>query len=97
MRGSRPSGGGTARRELHETPFAELPDGAFVLDGPPKLVLGDELLSWTAGGYTRRERRPRRGGATVITPPSLVEVLRTGWAGAVPLLHPSARHSATRG
>jgi hypothetical protein len=27
----------------------------------------------------------------VVTPPSLVEVLRAGWAGAaVPLLHPSA-------
>ena len=26
-----------------------------------------------------------------ITPPSLIEVLRAGWNGAVPLLHPSAR------
>jgi hypothetical protein len=26
----------------------------------------------------------------VITPPSLVEVLRAGWRGVVPLLHPSA-------
>jgi hypothetical protein len=27
----------------------------------------------------------------VITPPSLLAVLRTGWDPAVPLLHPSAR------
>jgi hypothetical protein len=25
----------------------------------------------------------------VITPPALLAVLRTGWRGAVPLLHPS--------
>lgn len=77
-------------QRLHAAPFRDLPDGAFVLDGIPKLVLGRELLSWTPGGYTDRERRPRRGDATVITPPSLVEVLRAGWEGAVPLLHPTA-------
>jgi hypothetical protein len=27
----------------------------------------------------------------VITPPSLIEVLRSGWEPVVPLLHPSAR------
>jgi hypothetical protein len=30
------------------------------------------------------------GAATLITPPSLVEVLRAGWEGVVPLLHTSA-------
>jgi hypothetical protein len=64
------------------------PDGAFVLhDGEPWLVLGDALLRWTPGGYTERIARPRR--STAITPPSLVTVLRHGWEGAVPLLHPS--------
>jgi hypothetical protein len=28
----------------------------------------------------------------MITPPSLVELLRAGWESAVPLLHPSAGH-----
>jgi hypothetical protein len=70
----------------------ELPDGVFVLaDGDPYLVLGDELLLWSPSGYAARRPRPR-GRATVITPPSLVEVLRAGWSGAVPLLHPSAEH-----
>jgi hypothetical protein len=65
------------------------PDGTFVLhDCEPWLVLGDELLRWTPGGYTDRLARPD-GNATVITPPSLVTVLRQGWEGAVPLLHPS--------
>jgi hypothetical protein len=55
-------------------------------------VLGDELLHWTPGGYDRRRSRPTATMALEpITPPSLIELLRTGWSGAVPLLHPSAR------
>jgi hypothetical protein len=80
---------GTARR-LHRVPFAGLPDGAFaLLDGEPWLVLGARLLRWTPGGYAAARPRPR-GTALAITPPSLVELLRRGWSGAVPLLHPSA-------
>ena len=69
----------------------ELPDGVFVLrDGEPWLVCGPSLLRWTAGGYA--DRAPRPGGrAVVVTPPTLVGVLRAGWGGAVPVLHPSAR------
>jgi hypothetical protein len=82
-------GGG---RRLHPgVPLASLPDGAFVLrDGAPWLVLGDQLLRWSPAGYDARRPRPGGGAATVITPPSLVGVLRRGWDGAVPLLHPSA-------
>jgi hypothetical protein len=72
-----------------ERPLGELPDGTFVLrDGEPWLVGGAELLRWTPGGYTERLARPR-GRAPVITPPLLVEVLRAGWTGAVPFMHPS--------
>jgi hypothetical protein len=72
--------------------FGGLPDAAFVLrDGEPWLVHGDELLRWSPAGYTERVPRPERGAATVITPPSLLDVLRHGFAGAVPLLHPSGR------
>jgi hypothetical protein len=72
-----------------EGPWAQLPDGVFVLDdGEPWLVRRGELRRWTPGGYGRRRPMPAR--ASVITPPSLVEVLRHGWHGAVPLLHPSA-------
>ena len=84
-----------AARRIAAAPAArarlrELPDGAFVLDqDEPWLVLGDELRRWTPSGYA--ERRPRTGGdAVLITPPSLVDVLRSGWQGSVPLLHPSA-------
>ncbi len=74
----------------HEAPLDELPDGAFVLaDGAPCLVLGAELLRWTPAGYVGRRPRPARQEILLITPPSLVAVLRTGWQPLVPLLHPS--------
>jgi hypothetical protein len=77
-------------RRFPETPVAALPDGAFVLRaGAPWLVVGDGLRRWTPAGYADRAPRPA-GTAPLVTPPSIVGVLRTGWAGAVPLLHPSA-------
>ena len=79
------------RRTHHEAGLRDLPDGAFVLaDERPWLVSGSELLLWTPAGYTMR--RPRTGAGLVITPPSLVEVLRTGWSAhtEVPFVHPSA-------
>jgi hypothetical protein len=78
-------------QRLHSVELADLPDGTFVLgdDGEPCLIRGDELLAWGPGGYG--ERRARGAGrAQAITPPTLVELLRTRWSGAVPLLHPSA-------
>ncbi|HEY5099769.1 MAG TPA: hypothetical protein VII54_06925 [Gaiellaceae bacterium] len=78
------------RLGLHrEGPVDELPNGAFVLiDAEPWLVLDSQLLRWTPGGYTERRARPG-GSATVVTPESSVEVLRAGWNGIVPFLHPS--------
>ena len=80
--------------QLHQERLAgpwegETVDGAFVLEeGEPWLVLGGELRRWTPAGYT--DRRPLPARPRVITPPSLVDVLRRGWEGAVPLVHPSA-------
>ena len=66
-----------------------LPNGAFVLvDGDPWLVLDGQLLRWTLGGYT--ERRPATGRAALITPPTSLAALESGWSGLVPFLHPSA-------
>ena len=68
-----------------------LPDAAFVLrESEPWLVFGDALLRWSPSGYAERVTRPRTGAATVITPPSLLAVLRAGFTGVVPLVHPSA-------
>jgi hypothetical protein len=81
----------TRNHRCHTASFDALPDGAFVLfDGAQHLVRGPALLRWTAAGYAERTPRPAGGRAEVITPPSLVAVLRVGWHGAVPFLHPTA-------
>jgi hypothetical protein len=68
---------------------AELPDGAFVLrDGAPQLVFRGALHPWAHGGYG-----PPAGFAgplEVVTPASLVRVLRSGWEPVVPFVHASA-------
>jgi hypothetical protein len=78
-------------RRYHPTPLDELPDGAFIVrDGAPWLVCGAELLSWTPAGYVARRPRPTGQPALLVTPPSLVAVLRCGWQPLVPFLHPSS-------
>jgi hypothetical protein len=65
-----------------------LPDGAFVLHaGLPHLVLGGTLRSWSPGGYGTP--RAVTDELELVTPPSLVRVLRSGWRPLVPFL-PSA-------
>lgn len=80
------------RQRHHDGVWDDLPDGAFVVrDDAPWLVRGETLLRWTPSGYTAVLSRPAGTGARVVTPPSLVEVLRRGWQPtAVPLFHPSA-------
>jgi hypothetical protein len=81
----------TRARLCHHAALDELPDGVFVLrDGAPWLVLGADLLRWTVAGYIARIPRPTEQPAVLITPPSLVAILRSGWQPVVPLLHPSA-------
>ena len=71
---------GTRRRRVHQMPWADLPEGAFVLlDAGPAVVLTDHLTVWTRGGYGAHRRRPLRGAAAVITPPSSVAALRAGY------------------
>lgn len=72
---------GTHRRRLHELPWTQLPDGAFVLldDATPAVVAGGELVEWTRAGYRARRPRPTRGLAQAITPPSTLAALRAGY------------------
>ncbi|HET6171087.1 MAG TPA: hypothetical protein VFD90_00695 [Gaiellales bacterium] len=82
---------GTRTQAHHQASLGDLPDGALVVrDGEPWLVLGTRLLRWTPAGYTDRLPRPRDATATVITPPSLLAVLRSNWRPLVPLVHPSS-------
>jgi hypothetical protein len=81
----------TRSQRRHEAPFRSLPDGVMVVEaGAPFLVASGSLLRWTPTGYEGARPRPTRGAATVITPPTLVEVLRGDLDPLVPLLHPSA-------
>jgi hypothetical protein len=81
----------TRGQRRHALPPGPLPDGTFVADGDTAyLVLAGASRRWTPAGYVEAD------AATIsrlelITPPSLVDVLRRGWDPVVPLLHPSAR------
>ena len=81
----------TRRQISHPAPIDDLPDGAFVtLPGKPTvayLVLGAQLLQWTAEGYRARRERPSRLEVTVLTPRPTVAALAAGYR---PQLHPSA-------
>jgi hypothetical protein len=64
--------------------WTELPTGTYVaLDGRAWLVLDDVLRAWSPDRYGDRRRRPTDGEVTVLTPPSLVAVLRAGYPVAV--------------
>ena len=65
-----------------------LPDGTYVaVDQRAWLVVDDALLAWSGDRYLDRLRRPRGAQVTVLTPPSIVDVLRAGYK---PGLHDSA-------
>jgi hypothetical protein len=52
---------GTHHRRRYQMPWADLPEGAFVLLGTsPALVIGDRLTEWTLRGYRGRRARPIR-------------------------------------
>jgi hypothetical protein len=71
---------GTHRRRFHDLPWADLPDGTFVLvEDSPAVVVGDTVVPWTHEGYVNPVPRPRTGTGTVITPPSTVAALRAGY------------------
>jgi hypothetical protein len=71
---------GSRQRRLHEVGWSELPDGAFVLEGgQPAIVTGRALVAWDNRGYGASRRRPGRGMALTITPPSTLRVLQAGY------------------
>jgi hypothetical protein len=75
-------------KRTHTAAFPSLPDGTFVaVDGRALLVRGAGLLAWSADGYLQRMARPPAGDVTVLTPASMVAVLRAGYHVEV---HPTA-------
>jgi hypothetical protein len=51
-------------------------------------VHGDRLLEWSPFGYARRRNRPTSATVTLLTPPSMVQVIRAGYGP--PAVHPTA-------
>jgi hypothetical protein len=83
----------TRGQRRHALPREPLPNGAFVTDGKEAYLTFDGTLPrWTPHGY--RPSDPPPGDLRLLTPPSLVEVLRRGWDPVVPLFHPPLRPSA---
>ena len=79
---------GTSRRRFHETPWPEVPPGAFVRHhDQPALVRREALVPWTTTGYGAPTARPARGTATMITPPATAAALAAGYA---PQIDPGA-------
>jgi hypothetical protein len=71
-----------ANHSGHSLPWRTVPGGAFVdTDDGPAVVVGDHLAVWDEKAYAYRQRlpRPTAGGASVLTPPSTVAVLRVGY------------------
>ena len=66
-------------KRTHTMAFTGLPDGAVVArEGVVFAVRGAHLLRWGENGYADSIARPR-GEATVLTPPSIVAVLKAGY------------------
>lgn len=73
-------------RRLHAYAWDDLPVGAYVLlPSGPAVVVDEGLLAWQPDNtYAAAPvERPRAGTATVITPPSSVEALRSGFPVSV--------------
>jgi len=77
---------GKAKRS-HRAELDTLPDGAMISVGQAFAVRGNRLLLWTPEGYPQSRSRPKGITVDVLTPPSILSVLRRGYA---PLWHPSA-------
>lgn len=76
------------RQQQRHTARAEsLPDGTFILQAMPQLILGALAFPFTPAGYLSPIPRPT-GPVQVMTPAPSVAALSAGYR---PLLHPSAR------
>ncbi len=75
-------------KRTHRREIGDLPDGTmFAREGAAFAVRGDAILRWSPSGYTERTVRPLSAVVDMLTPPSIVNVLASGYA---PLWHSSA-------
>jgi len=75
-------------KRTYVTNIADLPEGTYVeRAGQAWLVLDNMLLAWSADRYLDRHPRPANLDVTVLTPASIVAILRAGYRAS---RHPSA-------
>jgi hypothetical protein len=78
----------TRRQVTTQALAGGLPDGAMVSHrGGAALVCGGTVLPWSFDGYGPAEPLSPQARVDLLTPPSIVAVLATGYR---PLVHPSA-------
>jgi hypothetical protein len=69
-----------AHQTLSFSQAVTLPDGAFVtLDDRPFAIRHGHLLPWSFDGYGAPVKSPENASLTLLTPPSIVDVLRAGY------------------
>jgi hypothetical protein len=75
-------------KRMHARAIDDLPDGAMIaLEGDAYAVRGRRLLRWTPQAYAGTKPRPRGKTVDVLTPPSILDVLKAAYQ---PRWHPSA-------
>ena len=75
-------------KKTYEAPLSALPEGAFVeRDGQVDLIRGGRMLPWSFAGYGSARDLAPSTTVRVLTPRSIVRVIRAGFA---PRVHPSA-------
>ncbi len=73
-------------RARHRARWERLPDGVFVTtNSGPAVVVGDHLAVWDQQSNTYCEKlpRPTTGTVSVLTPPSIVQILRAGYPAQI--------------
>jgi hypothetical protein len=78
-----------ADRRLWTAAIRDVPVGSVILGtgDEPCLVLDDRLLAFTFDGWSSPVTRPTKGAVRVLTPPTSVGALRSGYR---PVLHATA-------
>jgi hypothetical protein len=78
-------------KRLHRLPIEGLPDGASVVmpgdEAQAAMLRANTLLRWSPTGYVVARPQPRGIKVDVLTPPSILAVLKAGYQ---PAWHPSA-------
>jgi hypothetical protein len=76
------------RQRTHVRAAAELPDGVMVVDGGgPALLVSGRARPWSFAGYGEASGSAVTGLAEVLTPPSIVAAIASGYR---PMVHESA-------